>query len=457
MKVQEMTTSTPENTDPSGIIAIQRTVNEHAIKFILPSRILSAMAEDVPVVYTLQDKALLSSSAMAQRLVECPGIVSAQFGFDSERQYDYVAVTKSPENPWETLARHVADAINASLQDAPVNLDLLARERQRAEEIRKQSFAFDDPDDLEGYMRILVADAYQNSVAKHNGSLEYVGYNPEQKALLVKFAGTCSSCSSLETVSMRGLSQFFKNNVPDLQDVVDNVVDVGSDPHAAIYMGQEKAAFRLVPVFDRAALPVEQQAALAAALQNPHEPYAIQDMSALQQAVLSAFRNAPDAHYINAGKSVQDGYMVDFWDHPSLDPAKAVAFLYDEKKYAPEKGSVPVPHIFTGKNADVAIAYNMSCDNEFNFAAIDSASGYKVFREGKRNFPAYVDRHNMTRMKKGVSHVVTPFEQINELRMHVLKIDHVCGIAGPGLRYKGNKATGESSTPSQPRFEAKPV
>lgn len=432
---------------------VEGTFNEHALKFILPSRQLEALAQDVPVVYTKKDAMMTASSVMAQRVTARQGVVSAQFGFDEARQSDYVIITKTPEKNWTDLSRDVTVAIQSALGSAPVKLDVLAQERERAAEIAKKTNISADQADLEDYMKLVVQDAYKKTVAQHNGTLEFAGYNPERKALLVRFSGTCTSCNGLETFSLRSLSRYFKA-IEDLKPYVENVVDVASDPHADIYMGTKPSMFRVVPPVDVALMGGAQRSAFATATEKPQSPVAIQSTTYLQQAIAGSYKASPEAVYQRAGTGTNDGYVVDFWDHPSKDPAKAIAFLYDEKNHAPENGHSVAPHIFIGSGADVVFGYNMNCDTDFNAARIDGTSGYKMFREAAGNFSCYIDRLDLGGLKKGAAVVTASPEQLLELRLHVLNIPHQCAPVGPGLRYKGQSA---DQQPSKPRFEAKPV
>jgi Fe-S cluster biogenesis protein NfuA len=58
------------------------------------------------------------------------------------------------------------------------------------------------------------------SLANHGGSVEFVGFNPQNGALSVRFAGVCRTCPLAAFTLERGVASVVRERVPAVKSVI---------------------------------------------------------------------------------------------------------------------------------------------------------------------------------------------------------------------------------------------
>ena len=174
------------------------TPNPNSVKFLLDRTFL----ETGSINFTSVDMA--ESSPLPKELLAIEGIEGVMIGTN------FVSITKSDDAGWESVLEPASDTIkelcsaDKPLFDAELTKKAVESAADESETVKK--------------IKAILDSEIRPAIAMDGGDCEFVEYT--DGVLTLRMQGACSNCpSSVMTLKM-GIENRLKEEIPDLQDVV---------------------------------------------------------------------------------------------------------------------------------------------------------------------------------------------------------------------------------------------
>lgn len=182
-------------------IQIEETPNPLAIKFLMPSPILS---EGKNVNCSTPQQA--SISPLASALFQISNVSNVFFG------YDFITVTKDEDGDWEELSLVVITTIMNFLS---TGLPLLKQFSLNGE-FPLEPVVSTDP--LSIQIEAILEEKIRPAIAQDGGNIVFRGF--EDGIVYVELQGSCSGCPSSSQTLKMGIENMLKYYIPEILMVV---------------------------------------------------------------------------------------------------------------------------------------------------------------------------------------------------------------------------------------------
>jgi Fe-S cluster biogenesis protein NfuA len=181
-------------------IQTEATPNPATLKF-LPGRVV--MPEGT---FDARDPRGATSSPLAERLFEIPGVAGVFFG------YDFITVTKAA-GEWQHLKPAILGAI---MEHFMAGLPILKAEAGPAQEDGEEFFDEDDAPTV-ATIKELLETRIRPAVAGDGGDITFRGFKDGVVYLAMK--GACSGCPSSTATLKHGIQNLLRHFLPDVREV----------------------------------------------------------------------------------------------------------------------------------------------------------------------------------------------------------------------------------------------